>query len=126
MTDESNEQAAIDWEAAEVDDGVLTVPLGGEPSKAWVDRLSHVLEVLQEEGRHGPWESVKASRKELKVSGVRPGTEGDVRYVLEAAVTQANHDLAPDPDEDDGGEGSAADRDSTAAFRAFAEKPEEG
>ena len=32
------------------------------------------------------------------MTGVQPGTEGDVRHLLDAAVTQANTDLAPEPD----------------------------
>jgi hypothetical protein len=125
MTDESNEQAAIDWASAEVKEAVLTVPLAGEPPKAWVERLEHVLALLQEEGRQGPWESVDVTGKRVKVTGVRSGAEGDVRYVLEAAVTQTNADLAPDPEEGDDDDANTADQEMAAAFRAFAEERED-
>jgi hypothetical protein len=125
MTDESHDRAAIDWASAEVENAVLTVPLAGEPSKAWAERFEHVLAVLGEEGRRGPWESVDITRERVKVTGVQAGGEGDVRYVLEAVVTQTNADLAPDPDEGDDDEASTADQEMAAAFRAFAEKDED-
>jgi hypothetical protein len=56
------------------------------------------------------------------VTGVQLGTEGDVRHVLDAAVTQAGADLAPEPDaRDDDGSGSEADRDMADEFRSFAD-----
>ena len=57
------------------------------------------------------------------VTGVQPGTEADVRHVLEAAVTQADADFAADPDEDAEPAGSEADREMADAFRSFAEEP---
>jgi hypothetical protein len=118
MTDDPQEQATIDWAAAEVDGGVLHVPFAGSPSKRWAERVGAVLDRLQGEGRRGPWESLDVSKDGLEVTGIEPGTEDDVRYALEAAITQANADLAPRGD--DGETGDTADREMTAAFRAFA------
>jgi hypothetical protein len=117
---EETAQGQIDWGAAEVRGGVLEVPLAGEPPKAWTARLEEVLERLASEGHSGPWESVDVTRKALKVHGVQPGGEGDVHYVLDAAVTQANADLAPDPQDEPDDGASDDDRSMTDAFRAFA------
>jgi hypothetical protein len=127
MTDESQEQAAIDWASAQVADAVLTVPLAGETSKEWTKRLEHVLELLQEEGHDGPWESIAITGQDVQVKGVQAGTEGDVRYLLEAGVTQTNADFAARSREGDGDgdDANAADQEMAAAFRSFAEEPEE-
>jgi hypothetical protein len=122
MGEEHAPRAQIDWASAEVEDGVLRVPLTGEPSKALASRIAHVVERLAGHGG-GPWEAIAVTRERVEVTGVQAGTEGDVRHVLEAAVTQANADLAPDPDEDARREGSAADREMADAFRSFAEDP---
>lgn len=37
----------IDWGSAEVDDGRLTVPITGTPSKKWADTVARVLDRLQ-------------------------------------------------------------------------------
>ena len=100
----------IDWSSAEVRDGTLSVALTEKPSKEWRERFSSVLERLGHDG-------AKVQKERLVVSGVAPGTEGDVRHMLESAVMQANADLAPDEPDDD--EPSGQDREMTEAFRAF-------
>jgi hypothetical protein len=124
MDEEHEPGARIDWASAEVQDGVLRVALTGEPSKALAARIEHVVERLAGHGG-GPWEAIAVTRERIDVTGVQAGAEGDVRHVLEAAVTQANADLAPDPGEDAEGEGSAADREMADAFRSFAEDPDD-
>jgi hypothetical protein len=112
--------AAIDWSTASVQDGDLTVELAGEASKAWTDRLGDVIERLDRPGRG--WESVKVTRKRVKVVGIAAGSEADLRHLLDSAAQQVNADFA-EPDEDDDGDDGAseADRTMTEAFRAFAE-----
>jgi hypothetical protein len=101
----------IDWSSAEVRDGTLSVGLTEKPSKEWRERFTGVLERLGHDG-------AEIKKEQLVVSAVAPGTEGDVRHMLESAVMQANADLAPDePDDDDGP--SEQDREMTEAFRAF-------
>ena len=118
----------IDWSAAEVEGSVLTVPLTGEPSKAWTERAAEVVERLERGG--GGWDAVKIGRKAIEVSGVQAGAEGDLRHFLEGAVMQANADFAPEsePEESGGngdGEASEADGEMTGAFRASAERHDE-
>lgn len=116
----------IDWSAAEVAGGDLSVPLTGEPSKAWTDRVAEVVERLKRGG--GGWDAIDVGRKAIEVKGVQTGAESDLRHFLEGAVMQANADFAPEPKasgEGDGGEGSEADDEMTGAFRAFAEPGED-
>ncbi len=111
--------AAIDWSTASVQDGDLTVDLAGDASKAWSERLQDVVERLDRPGRG--WQSVKVTRKRVKVAAVAAGSEADLRHLLDSAAQQVNADFA-EPDEPDGDdEGSEADRAMTEAFRAFAE-----
>ena len=81
----------IDWSTAEVAGGKLTVAVAGEPSKPWAERVAAIIDRLQPSGG---W-SVKASAKAFKVEGIEPGSESDVRHLLEGAVLQANADFAP-------------------------------
>ena len=82
--------------------------------------------VLGVAATHGgaPWKAIEITQERIEVTGVQPGTEGDVRHLLDAAVTQANADLAPDPDAtDEDGSGSQEDRDMAEEFRSFADPP---
>jgi hypothetical protein len=109
----------IEWGAASVDGGRLTVPLEGEASKEWVKRVERVLDRLHSGGRD--WGEIKVGKKKLTVADVGTGSESDLRHLLESAVQQANADLAPeDEQEDEAGERSEADQQMTDAFRAFA------
>jgi hypothetical protein len=83
-----------------------------------------VLDRLNPRGIDG----VEVDGDRLVVSGVRPGTEGDVRHLLESVVLQANADVAPDDDDEDGdgGERSGEDREMTDAFRSFAASGDDG
>jgi hypothetical protein len=114
------EPTQIDWGSASVDDGRLTVPLDGEPSKEWVKRVEGVLERLQSGGKG--WGELKVTKKKVTVDDVADGSESELRHLLESAVLQANADLAADEDDDDGkdDERSEADQQKTDAFRAFA------
>jgi hypothetical protein len=121
MAQRKESHGEIDWSAAEVAGGNLSVPLTGEPSKEWAARATEVVERLKRGG--GGWDEIKVGRRAIEVAGVQAGAEGDLRHFLEGAVMQANADFAPAPDSEggDGDAGSEADEEMTGAFRAFAE-----
>ena len=121
--DESQQDTGIDWASAEVEDAVLTVPVAGEAPDGWAERVERTVARLTDHGG-APWEAIEVTQERIEVTGVQPGTEGDVRHVLDAAVTQANADLAPEQDaSDDDGSGSQADREMAEEFRSFADPP---
>ena len=124
MGEESHQGAGIDWASAEVTDAVLTVPLAGEAPDGWAERVERTVARLTDHGG-APWKAIEITQERIEVTGVQPGTEGDVRHLLDAAVTQANADLAPEPDatDDDDGSGSQEDRDMADEFRSFADPP---
>ena len=103
---------AIDWSGAEVRGAELTVPLTGKAPKAWRERAAAVVE---RRGRDG----VEIKKGRLVVGGVERGGEPELRHLLESAVMQANADLGEQADEEPADEASEADREMTAAFRAF-------
>jgi hypothetical protein len=112
-----SDDIGIDWGSAAVDGGTLTVPFTAKPPAEWIDQLGQVIARLQRGG--GGWDGVEVAKKKLRVDGVRPGAESDLRHFLESAVLQANADLAED-DGGDGAERSGADREMTDTFRSFA------
>ena len=109
----------IDWRTAEVSDGKLTVELRGEGSDDWDERFTGILDRL---GRGA--QKVSLDDGTIVVDGVTPGSEGDVKHLVESAVLQANSGLeSPDDGEGDGDDDdgrSSEDDEMTAAFRAFA------
>jgi hypothetical protein len=113
------DEIRIDWSAASVDGGELTVPLDGKASSEFKERLSEVIARL-DRGTSG-WGDVKVTRSKLRVAEVTEGAERDLRHFLEAAVQQANANLAADEDEGEpapAGERSETDERMTEAFRA--------
>ena len=114
------EQRQIEWGTAEIDDGTLTVQLAGASSKSWKARLENVLALL--DTPHSGWGKVSLTKKAIKVSGVRQGSEAELRHFLESAVLQANADTAPDVplshDEED--EEPDTDEQMAQTFRSFA------
>jgi hypothetical protein len=120
------EQRKVDWGSAEVEDATLTVELTGANSKAWKHRFESVLALL--DTPHSRWGEVHLKRKAIRVADVQPGTETELRHLLESIVLQVNSELPqPEEPEHDGeghaqaGETAQADRQMTAAFRAFAD-----
>lgn len=121
------EQTQLDWSAAEVHDGGLTVPLDGDPPKEWIARFKATVHLLNQ----GSWEKVELKKGGIRVKTIAVGDEDRVRHFLESAVLQANSVAAPeesDTDADDdvkdsGDAGSAQegpDVEMTERFRAFA------
>jgi hypothetical protein len=121
------EQRNIDWGSAEIEDAKLTVDLTGASSKAWKHRFQGVLTLL--EIPHSRWGPVHLGKKGgIQVAEVQQGAETELRHFLESIVLQANSEL-PQPEEarQDTKEEThvdqeaQADRQMTAAFRAFAD-----
>jgi hypothetical protein len=65
------------------------------------------------------WGAIKVTRKQLRVDGLEPGSEAELRHLLESAVLQANSEFDEGDEPDD--ERSEDDQRMTDAFRAFAE-----
>jgi hypothetical protein len=116
----ARDEPHIDWSQASVVDGRLTVPFGGEPPKKWTDRLEQVLERLHRPGQG--WGEVDVGRKKLRVEEVTPGSESELRHLLESAVLQAGADVPVEASEGgDSDQRSEADQQMTETFRAFAD-----
>jgi hypothetical protein len=115
----------IDWRGAAVDGGRLTVPFEGTAPAGFKEQLSEVIARLDRGG--SAWGEIKVTKAKLRVADVAAGAESDLRHFLEAAVLQANANLATDDEDDDspdsGGERSEADARMTEAFRGFAGQP---
>ena len=121
----------IEWTTAEIHDGVLSVELTGPASQERKRRFVGVLALLgRQRGEKG---ETRLTRRGVEVTGVRPGSEADLRYFLESVVLQANSDLGRDrADEggdraDEGGDADAengkkqSENQMAATFKAFAE-----
>jgi hypothetical protein len=119
------EQRSIDWGSADVEAATLTVELTGASSKAWTRRFESVLALL--ETTHSRWGEVRLKSKSVQVAAVQPGTETELRHFLESIVLQVNSEL-PQPQEAQqdtqretpADEQAQADRQMSAAFKAFA------
>jgi hypothetical protein len=120
------EQRNIDWGSADVEDATLTLALTGARSKAWKQRFESTLALL--ETPHSSWGEVRLNGKGIQVAEVRQGAEAELRHFLESIVLQVNSEL-PQPQQAQQDteeqthveEQDRADRQMTAAFRAFAD-----
>jgi hypothetical protein len=111
------QEIEIDWAAASVSDGRLTVPYTSKPSAEWLERLDHVIGRL---GRAGSdWGAIDVAKKKLRVDDVAQGSEADLRHFLEAAVLQANAAEGEERAEAAEEERAGPDQEMTDAFRSF-------
>jgi hypothetical protein len=118
MTDDPQQETALDWSSASVDDGRLTVPVIGEVPTGWTKRVKRVVERLDRSG--SSWGAVSVTKNRLRVDAVSRGAEHDLHHFLESVVLQANTDLREE-DEDDADDGrSDEDQQMTEAFRSLA------
>jgi hypothetical protein len=116
-----SDEIGIDWGAAEVEGGRLTVPFAGKATSDFKAQLQGVIERLD---RGSGWGEIKIGKSKLRVADIQDGAESDLRHFLESAVLQANANLAPHEEDDapaHDGERSEADERMTEAFRTFAE-----
>ena len=122
MAKDPHPRGEIDWASASVADGELEVELTGTPNAEWARGLESIIERLYRPG--SGWGEIKVSKAAVRVVGLSPGSETDLRHFLEAAVLQVNTNFAPPEDGDEGvDEGhSAEDREMTETFRSFADE----
>jgi hypothetical protein len=106
----------LEWSAAAVRDGILTVPIAGDRPKGWKSTFDHTVRLLG----GGAWGEVSLKKTKVKVADVSEGTEADLRFFLDGVVQQANaahveneEEDAPDGGDDGGDE--ADDRDDADA-----------
>jgi hypothetical protein len=118
----------LNWSAASVQDGTLTVELTGDTDDDWGQTFSRTLALLSSSGS---WGAVAFDDGTVTVKQVQEGSEDSVRFALDAAVQEANahHTEDDDPDgdadqgadtpdgDDDEPDGDDADRRMTDRFR---------
>jgi len=113
----------LEWSAAAVHDGILTVPVAGDRPKGWKSTFDHTVRLLG----GGNWGEVSLKKTKVKVADVSEGTEAELRFFLDGVVQQANaahveteEEDAPDAADDGAGEtddGDDADARMTSRFR---------
>ncbi len=117
----------LQWNAAEVSGGVLTVPIEGDRPKGWKDRFGQVVTLLG----GGPAGEVSCKSGNVRVTEVTDGSEESLHHFLESVLQETNAAFAADVEHDEtedagehtgSGEESADDADArlTEAFRNFA------
>jgi hypothetical protein len=85
---------ALEWSAAQVHDGSLSVQVSGDPDDEWADTFARTLILLSSDSDWGP-ATYDAKAGAVTVEGVSEGDEGKIRFSLDAAVQEANaHDAA--------------------------------
>jgi hypothetical protein len=104
----------IDWGAAEISDGTLSVPLEGKPPKGFTKRVRDVLAVLDQGS--GGWGKITMHKNTIAVAEIQQGSEDELRHLLESALVQANVDLG----QDTAGPSTAEPDDHTERDRAMA------
>lgn len=115
------EAPRLEWSAAAVRDGTLTVEIAGDRPRGWKATFGRTASLLG----GGDWGEVSVKGATVTVTGVPEGSEEELRFFLESVVQQANatHVDAADEDEDevtaDSGEGAGDDADArmTSRFR---------
>ena len=112
----------LEWNAAQVRDGILTVAIAGDRPKGWKATFEQTVRLLGS----GAWGEVTVKHGSVRVKGVHEGSEDELRHFLEGVVQQANavhvepEETAGDEPEDahEGG-GDDADARMTSRFREF-------
>lgn len=118
------EEAHLDWSAAQVSDGTLSVQVSGDFDDEWEQTFARTLALLSSSGT---WGSVGFKKGKVTLENVQEGSEDNVRFALDGAVQEANAHHADDgdadasdedPGEDDKeSEGDETDRRMTDRFR---------
>lgn len=118
MPGDEERTGRLDWAGASVEDGELSLPVRGEPSKSWAKDVARIAEQLRRPGN--AWGTVAVTRKKVTVASVTAGAEEELHHLLEAAVLQANADHATPADR--GGDAPATeDVEMAERFRGFAD-----
>ncbi len=116
------DEPQLDWSAAQVSDGTLSVDVSGDFDDEWEQTFARTLALLSSSGT---WGSVGFKKGKVTVAGVQEGSEDNVRFALDGAVQEANAHHADEADEadedpgedDDDTEGDETDRRMTDRFR---------
>jgi hypothetical protein len=116
----------IDWASAEVHERSVVIGLTGKSSKAWNDSFDGVLHLLGH--GTGGWREIGHDKKTIKVQGLQPKAERDLRHFLEAVVVQVNAELAesesesePEPGAEPTDQQELEDEAMAATLRSFGE-----
>lgn len=119
------EAPTLQWSAADVRDGTLTVEIDGDRPKGWKATFQQTVRLLD----GGEWGEVSLKGATVRVTDVSEGSEDKLRHFLDAVVQQANAThVEPEDDaddQDDGpedaseGDGDDADARMTSRFRDF-------
>jgi hypothetical protein len=116
----ADELPEIDWSAAEVQGGKALLPLTESVAKAWRERFEGVLELLGQ-GSTG-WGRIELTKKAINVADLEPGSEDELRHLLESVLLQVNTELHEEPEQatDDPDDARARrDRQITEKLRSF-------
>jgi hypothetical protein len=112
----------LQWSAAEVRNGTLTVPIEGDRPRGWKSTFDHTVRLLG----GGSWGEVSLKKAKVKVADATEGTEDELRFFLEGVVQQANathveadedSDETGDEDSNGGDDADDADARMTSRFR---------
>jgi hypothetical protein len=103
------DQPQLDWNAAEVREGTLTIKVGGEIDDDWEQTFARTLALLSS---RGVWGSVSFKKGKVTVEGLQEGSEDNVRFALDGAVQEANAHHAED-DSEESDEDQESDEDDT-------------
>lgn len=98
------EAPRIEWSAAAVRHGTLTVEIAGDRPRGWKATFNQTVRLLG----GGKWGEVTLKGAKLKVADVTEGTEDELRFFLDGVVQQANATHI-DPDQDDGDDEAESD-----------------
>lgn len=116
------DEPQLDWTAAQVSDGTLSVEITGEFDDDWEQTFARTLALLSSSGT---WGAVSFKEGKVGVQDVQEGSEENVRFALDGAVQEANAHHVDQDDEsdesagedDDESEGDETDRRMTDRFR---------
>ena len=111
----------LEWSAAAVRDGTLTVEIAGDRPRGWKATFGRTVKLLG----GGDWGEVSLKGAQVKVTDVPEGGEEELRFFLESVVQQANATHVDTDDDAEGashedadeGEGDDADARMTSRFR---------
>jgi hypothetical protein len=115
---------ALEWSAAEVRRGTLTIRLAGDRPRGWKSTFERTVRLLG----GGGWGEVSIKGSKVKVSDIPEGSEEELRFFLDGVVQQANATHVDTDDEaedgaDESNDDAAGEDDSdarmTSRFRAF-------
>lgn len=116
------ETPRLDWSAAEVSDGVLTVPIGGETPKGFKDKFEQVVGLLG----GGEWDEIVCKSGRVRVRGVTDGGEESLHHFLEGVMQETNaaFDTGEDAESpaDENGDEDAGDADEDGADARMTER----